>query len=308
MAKIDNSTENKIAILSFSGGIVSLDYLLKLLNNMLYDKVYALFFDFDGENPLSKSSSDEIIKYIENETDFASKLEYNKVKIKINEKSSDGISKIKDSELVDDKKLYLQFDALISLAQNLIVQYNEKEENLNVDVHYGLHTDILDSEQYEIVMSHFTSKLETGEINLYTELLNSNKVQSLTDIMNICNMNNINFTSLIRRTNLTDKTIKVGNRYFVDVNDIKVAERVLAFYNLNIEDPIKYANEKGVLTWAEILSRFGVGTSVDDQGVVMLEDIKEKEVKVKEQENEPQEVVFIAESPIAQKNYVNVIV
>jgi hypothetical protein len=307
MARIDNSTENKIAILSFSGGIISLDYLLKLLNNTLYDKVYALFFDFDGDNQLSKSSSDELIKYIEKESDFASKLEYNKVKIKINEKSSDGISKIKDSELVNDKKLFLQFDALISLAQNLIEQYNHKEENLDVDIHYGIHSDILNSEQYEIVLSHFKSKLETGEINLLTELVNTNKVQSLSDIMSICNMNNINFEQLIKRTNLTDRNIKVGSRYFVDVDDIKVAERVLAFYNLNLIDPVKYANEKGVLTWEEVLSRYGVGTSVDDLGLLTLNEIESTPIKNEVVVEEVVEV-FVPESPVAPRQYVNVIV
>lgn len=306
MAKINNSTENKIAILSFSGGIISLNYLFKLLNNTLYDKVYALFFDFDGENPMAKSSSDELIKFIEAETNYGDKLEYNKVKIRINEKSSDGISKIKDSELVDDKKLYLQFDALISLAQSLIEQYNNKEENLDVDIHYGLHSDILNSEQYDIVLSHFKSKLETGEIELLTEFNDTNKIQALTDILNICNINGFDFDALIKRTNLTDRTIKIGKRLFVDVNEPKVAERVLAFYNLGLEDPVKYADQNSVLTWPEVISRFGVVTHTDQNGVIIIDEIDEinnvtEPVKV-------EEPVFVPESPVAPRQYVNVIV
>jgi hypothetical protein len=163
--KTSNKVE-KIAILSYSGGIVSSTYLLELLGSG-YDKVYALFFDYDNKYPIQKQSADEVVKYLETIPGISDKLEYNKLSVKISERSS----------------------------------------------------------------------------------------------------------TTYKRTNTTPRTIKIGNKLYADVTDETVSGRVFAFHQNGLVDPIKYANESGVMTWAEVVTYFGGTSTTDDLGNVVLSEI-----------------------------------
>lgn len=307
---------NKTAILSFSGGIISSTYLLNLLTDKNYNKVYALFFNYDNSYAIEKSSADEVVKYIESLPLLSEKLEYNKLSIRINEKASNTISNIKDSDKVSNKELFLNIDALVSLAEQLI----DNDEELNVDIHLGLHDELDDDTKlgYSIALSSTEDRLGDN-ISVKSLYENATKQTALNDGVLLTAENKLDFNEFYKRTNTTPRTVKIGNRLFADITDPKSTERVFAFYQLNMKDPVKYAKDGVPLTWEEVMSYFNAPVVSDEHGHVSMAELEvvevEKqsvEIKQPTQDNQPRqytpkpnnnEPAFEPESPHKRRVY-----
>ncbi len=268
--KTSNKVE-KIAILSYSGGIVSSTYLLELLGSG-YDKVYALFFDYDNKYPIQKQSADEVVKYLETIPGISDKLEYNKLSVKISERSSTTISAIEDSDKVSEKELFLNLDALVSLAEKI---YDDKYKDCTIDIHLGLTSDTNEDYlfDYSVAIKSVSDRLIEGAIEIKTMYLLMTKADAVMNGKNLSELNGIDFNSLYKRTNTTPRTIKIGNKLYSDITDETVSGRVFAFHQNGLVDPIKYANESGVMTWAEVVTYFGGTSTTDDLGNVVLSEI-----------------------------------
>jgi len=293
--------EYKTAILSFSGGILSSTYLLQLLNNEYYNKIYAVFFDYDKQYPIEKQSANEVIKFLE-QYDSKNKLEYNQVTIRINDKITDSLSKIKDYDSVSEKEIFLNLDAILSLAETIV----NKGDNTKIDIHLGINSDFTEElvDDYQIGLESVVSRF-TDKITLYKDYEMFNKQDAVKDGYMLANIFQFDGDDFFKRTYTVARTIKIGNRLFADITDPKAGGRVLAFYLNNRIDPIKYANNDEILTWDETCAFFGVFTSKDEFGNDVISEIPES--KVLETVKKSKDSVFVPEPPHQQARYANVV-
>ena len=311
--KIEKSlSTDKIAILSYSGGIVSSTYLLDLLNSNEYNKVYALFFDYDSQYQIEKQSADEVIKFLESLPNISDKLEYNKISIRVTEKSSKTISNIEDSDTVSQKELFLNIDALVSLAEKI---YEDKYNECVIDIHLGLTNDMDEKtiDDYNFVINNVKDRLIEGAITTKTLYSSKTKADTLFDGIKLCSELIISYDDFYKRTNTVPRTIKINNRLYADITDEHSASRALAFHQNNLVDPIKYANENGVMTWDEVIAYFGGSSATDTFGNVVLTEIesvpieeverKSKPIKEKTIVEQPAEAPFEPESPHRRRSY-----
>jgi 7-cyano-7-deazaguanine synthase len=259
----------KQAVLSLSGGMDSSSLLLHLLANGY--EVTALGFDYGQKHKIELNRASQLVKYLK---DNKQPVTHQVIKL-------DGLSTLLNSSLVEGGKdvpegHYEQdnmketvvpnrnkiFSSLIQAVALSIATRGEKQPvAIAMGIHAGDHAIYPDCRQEFRDIDFDAFKAGNWDAELvyhYTPYLEVNKFEILEDGLRSCNILNLEFNEVYRRTNTSYKPIKLTEDIWLsDYKSAASVERVEAFIKLDRPDPVQYGEllpDGGVRTvkWDEV--------------------------------------------------------
>ena len=259
----------KQAVLSLSGGMDSSSLLLHLLANGY--EVTALGFDYGQKHKIELNRAAQLVKYLK---DNNQPVTHQIIKL-------DGLSTLLNSSLVEGGQdvpegHYEQenmketvvpnrnkiFSSLIQAVALSVATKGERQEvAIALGIHAGDHAvypdcrqEFRDADMEAFKIGNWDSEL----VNFYTPYLDVNKFEILEDGLRSCNILNLEFNEVYRRTNTSYKPIKLTEDIWLsDYKSAASVERVEAFIKLGRPDPVQYGEllpDGGVRTvkWDEV--------------------------------------------------------
>jgi len=88
------------------------------------------------------------------------------------------------------------------------------------------------------------------KVNYYTPYLFLDKTGILDAGCEICKELEIDFNEIYKRTNTSYKPYPSGNSDYKSASSV---ERIEAFMNLGLKDPVGYADESGPVSWETVV-------------------------------------------------------
>jgi len=259
---------NKQAVLSLSGGMDSSTLLLHLLANGY--EVTALSFDYGQKHNVELERAKDLVNYINGKCTEDNC--YNGCKVKHQVIKLDGLSELLNSALVtggeevpeghyEHSNMAMSvvpnrnkiFSSIIQAVALSIAEKNNTECDIAMGIHAGDHQIYRDCRQEfrDIDYQAFLEGNENGHlVKYYTPYLFGNKFTILEDGKKCCEMLSLDFNEVYRRTNTSYKPYPSGNSDYKSASSV---ERVEAFIQLGIPDPVIYEDEDGVASWEKVV-------------------------------------------------------
>lgn len=249
--------KQKFAVISLSGGMDSSTLLLHLLANNY--KVLAITFNYGQKHQTELYRAEALVKY----------LQENKLNITHNFITLRGIDQVLDSNLVKGgdevpeghyaeenmKKTVVPnrnkiFGSIIQAAALSLKNRSNPGDEIVIamGIHAGDHDIYPDCRQEfrdaDLKAFHL-GNWDAEDINYYTPYLDKTKTDILQEGVEHCKKLGLDFDKVYKHTMTSYKPIKTHNHAFSDYKSASSIERVEAFMNLNLKDPLRYANEDG---------------------------------------------------------------
>jgi 7-cyano-7-deazaguanine synthase len=256
------------AVLSLSGGMDSSTLLIHLLANNY--EVTALSFDYGQKHRVELERATALVEY----------LQSNNLPVRHQIIRLEGLSSLLRSTLVEGgaevpEGHYEQanmketvvpnrnkiFSSLIQAVALSIADRTNERVYISLGVHAGDHAiypdcrqEFRDTDHQAFVAGNWGAEA----VDFYTPYLEGNKFTILQDGIECCEKLGIDFNQVYKLTNTSYKPIQIllrtdtGSPYLRWYSDYKSAssvERILAFCQLGIADPVEYADETGPVTW-----------------------------------------------------------
>ena len=245
----------KNAVISLSGGMDSTSLLLYLINKNY--NIYALSFDYGQKHKIELDRAKLNIEYLQSK-DIS-------IKHKILD-ISDSIDILKSSLTNDDKKVPYGYYKEENMKSTVVPNRNSifssflyayalsinKDTNKKVDITLGVHAG--DHDIYPDCRLEFYEKLfdafkignwNTENIKFHLPYLNYTKADILKSALHACKNLDLNFEKIFKNTITSYEPDNNGISNGKTASDI---ERILAFNELGIQDPLKYKT-----SWNEVL-------------------------------------------------------
>ena len=246
---------DKNSVISLSGGLDSTALLLNLIDRK--DKIHAISFDYGQKHKIELEKSQLNIKYLNSNgfdinhkiLDISDAMEIlNSSLTNKNKTIPEGYYKEKNmkSTVVPNRNaIFTSFAYAYAISIN-------KETVSKVDIALGIHAG--DHEIYPDCRIEFYDKLfsafktgnwDTDDINYYLPYLKYTKTDILKDAFNTCKKLNLDFEVIFKNTITSYNPNKDGMSNGKTASDV---ERILAFHELGIKDPIDYTE-----SWESVL-------------------------------------------------------
>ena len=249
---------NNLAVISLSGGIDSTSLLLKLLTSKT--EIYALTFNYGQKHKIEIEKAKFIVKYLKEKKHL---INHKIINI------SDCVN-ILDSSLTNNstdipKGYYEEANMLSTVVPNrnaiftsilygyaLTISKKNIRNNIKVclGVHSGDHAIYPDCREVfykQLIKAFEIGNWSTEKISLYLPYLNLTKSDILKDAIISSKKLKIDFNTIFKNTITTYEPDENGISKGNTGSDI---ERILAFDEIGIEDPLKYHD-----SWEKVLSR-----------------------------------------------------
>ena len=241
---------NKIAAISFSGGMDSTSLLLHLINNDY--TVYALSFNYGQKHSIEIEKAKSNIKYLKSKKISV----YHKI-INISDCMDILTSSLTTDSIevpyghYEEESMKSTFvpnrNAIFSsILYGYAITISKKHNNkvlISLGVHSGDHTIYPDCRK-EFYLKLFDSFKEgnwdSENIKIYLPYLNLDKTKILKDAQKSIKELRLNFNKIFSNTITSYDPDKKGRSSGKTGSDI---ERILAFDNLGIQDPIEYIDK-----------------------------------------------------------------
>jgi len=247
---------NKIAAISFSGGMDSTSLLLHLLNKNY--NVYSLTYDYGQKHIIEIEKSKKIIRILNNKgfsvkqkiIDISSSMSI--LDSSLTNKNSE-IPKghyedknMKETVVPNRNAIFISFLYAYALTLNKNLS---KSIDLSLGVHSGDHEIYPDCRPafYEKIMCAFQEGNWNSEyISLYLPYVEFDKADILKDALDSCDKLNLDFNKIFQNTLTSYEPDANGVSNGKTGSDI---ERILAFNKLGLKDPIVYKD-----SWESVLN------------------------------------------------------
>ena len=262
----------KQAVLSLSGGMDSSTVLLHLLANGY--EVTALSFDYGQKHKVELSRARELVSYLNTvrlEQSPLGEFREKYPEIKYGVIKLDGLAPMLNSALVEGgdevpEGHYEQenmketvvpnrnkiFSSIIQAVALSIANEKDTEVHIAMGIHAGDHAIYPDCRQEfrDADYAAFTEGNWNAErVTYHTPYLNGDKYDILLDGRRCCDELGLDFNIVYSLTNTSYKPLSFGDKWYSDYKSASSVERVEAFIKLGTEDPVKYADERGPVTW-----------------------------------------------------------
>lgn len=254
--------KKKIAVISLSGGMDSSTLLLNLLDSGY--EVQAVSFDYGQKHYVELERARELVEYIKSSIPNVL-LEHQIISIS-------GLSELLFSNLVkggeevpeghyesENMKATVvpnRNKIFSSLIQAVALSIANRKGGSYVDIAMGIHAGdhaIYPDCREEFRNADYTAFLEgnwNGElVNIYTPYLFLNKRDILLDGMRCCTNLNLDFNEVYKKTNTSYKPLQYEGVWYSDYKSASSVERIEAFIDIDLNDPVDYADETGPVTW-----------------------------------------------------------
>ena len=276
----------KHVVVSLSGGMDSSTLLLRCLKE--YDTVTAISFDYGQKHRIELERAQSLIEYIcNNDIGIANMARYRQIQL-------NGLVDLLDSALVtggDDvpeghyaeenmkatvvpnrNKIFASITQAVALS---IANRTGEQCDIAMGIHAGDHSiypdcrqEFRDADDHAFRMGNWDAE----RVGYFTPYLEGNKFTILQDGEKLCEELGLDFDEVYSRTNTSYKPICIPkihsvtvfedgtreilteNIWYSDYKSASSVERVEAFIKLGRKDPVKYADENGVVTWGLVVS------------------------------------------------------
>lgn len=254
------NTETKKAVLSLSGGMDSSTVLIHLLSKGY--EVKAIAFNYGQKHSMelerAKSLWDFLVSKELVQTENFHLLEIplqdliHSSLIKGGEEVPEGHYKeenMKSTVVPNRNKIFS------SIIQSVALSW-ATETSSRVDIAMGIHAgdhaiypdcrqEFRDADFNAFVIGNWDAE----KVVITTPYLNTNKEGILYDGMLCCDALGIDFDEVYKRTNTSYKPICIDGVWYSDFKSASSVERIEAFINLELQDPVTYADENGPVSW-----------------------------------------------------------
>lgn len=239
-------------VISASGGMDSSTLLLRALTE--YKSVTAVSFDYGQKHRVELERAQELVDYL---NENGHKVTYKQIKL-------DGLVELLDSALVDGgddvpeghyeednmkatvvpnrNKIFASITQAIALS---IANRTSSTCDIALGIHAGDHDIYPDCRQEFRDADDNAFRLgnwEADKVGYFTPYLDTDKLGILKDGQVLIKELGIEFKEVYRRTNTSYKPFPSGNSDYKSASSV---ERIEAFINLGVEDPVQYEDETG---------------------------------------------------------------
>jgi len=253
-------------VVSLSGGMDSSTLLLRAIEK--YDTVTGISFDYGQKHKVELERAQSLIDYLASK---GHKVNYRQIKL-------DGLVDLLDSALVeggDDvpeghyeqenmketvvpnrNKMFASITQAVALS---VANKTEGVCDIALGIHAGDHAvypdcrqEFRDADDAAFRMGNW----DADRVGYFTPYLDTDKFGILQDGLNLCEVLDLDFDEVYRRTNTSYKPMKVYSRpetnayeWYSDYKSASSVERIEAFIKLGRPDPVGYADETGVVSY-----------------------------------------------------------
>ena len=243
---------SKHAVVSLSGGMDSSTLLLRALSE--YDSVTALSFDYGQKHRVELERAQSLVEYLNASGQF---IKYQVIKL-------DGLVNLLNSNLVeggDDvpeghyeednmkatvvpnrNKIFASLVQAVALSE---ANSNGLETDIALGIHAGDHAIYPDCRQEFRDADDAAFRIgnwEADKVGYFTPYLETDKLGILKDGQKLVKELGIEFNEVYKRTNTSYKPYPSGNSDYKSASSV---ERIEAFINLGVDDPVQYEDETG---------------------------------------------------------------
>ena len=256
----------KHVVVSLSGGMDSSTLLLRAINE--YDSVTAISFDYGQKHRVELERAQSLVDYI-NENCPADEKCFNGCKVNYRQIKLDGLVDLLDSALVtggDDvpeghyendnmketvvpnrNKMFASITQAVALS---IANKTEETCDIALGIHAGDHAIYPDCRQEfrDADDAAFREgNWDTDRVGYYTPYLLTDKLGILKDGQKLVKELGITFNDVYKRTNTSYKPYPSGNSDYKSASSV---ERIEAFIDLGVDDPVQYEDESGPVDYS----------------------------------------------------------
>ena len=255
---------SKHAVVSLSGGMDSSTLLLRALSE--YDSVTALSFDYGQKHRVELERAQSLIDYLASK---GHNVTYKQIKL-------DGLVDLLNSALVqggDDvpeghyeqenmketvvpnrNKMFASITQAVALSK---ANVTEEQVDICLGIHAGDHAVYPDCRQEFRDADDAAFRIgnwEADRVGYFTPYLEGDKFDILKDGEVLCEELGLEFDEVYSRTNTSYKPIQIDGKWYSDYKSASSVERIEAFIKLDRPDPVRYADETGIVHWTKAKS------------------------------------------------------
>jgi len=246
----------KNVVVSLSGGMDSSTLLLRCLSE--YNNVTALSFDYGQKHKVELERAQSLVDYLNAN---GQKVTYQVIKL-------DGLVNLLNSALVqggDDvpeghyeednmkatvvpnrNKIFASITQAVALSA---ANANGLDTDIALGIHAGDHAIYPDCRQEFRDADDAAFRIgnwEAEKVGYFTPYLDTDKLGILKDGQKIIEELELDFNEVYRRTNTSYKPYPSGNSDYKSASSV---ERIEAFINLGVDDPVQYEDETGPVSY-----------------------------------------------------------
>ena len=247
----------KNVVVSLSGGMDSSTLLLRCLSD--YDQVTAISFDYGQKHRVELERAQSLVNYL---NDNGQSVNYQVIKL-------DGLVNLLNSNLVeggedvpeghyeeDNMKATVVpnrnkiFASLVQAVALSAANANGNDTDIALGIHAGDHAIYPDCRQEFRDADDAAFRIgnwEADKVGYFTPYLETDKLGILKDGQELVKELGIEFNEVYRRTNTSYKPYPSGNSDYKSASSV---ERIEAFIDLGVDDPVQYEDETGPVDYS----------------------------------------------------------
>ena len=247
----------KNVVVSLSGGMDSSTLLLRCLSD--YDQVTAISFDYGQKHRVELERAQSLVNYLNAN---GQSVNYQVIKL-------DGLVNLLNSNLVeggedvpeghyeeDNMKATVVpnrnkiFASLVQAVALSAANANGNDTDIALGIHAGDHAIYPDCRQEFRDADDAAFRIgnwEADKVGYFTPYLKTDKLGILKDGQELVKELGIEFNEVYRRTNTSYKPYPSGNSDYKSASSV---ERIEAFIDLGVDDPVQYEDETGPVDYS----------------------------------------------------------
>jgi len=247
----------KNVVVSLSGGMDSSTLLLRCLSE--YDNVTALSFDYGQKHRVELERAQSLVDYLNAN---GQNVTYQVIKL-------DGLVNLLNSNLVEGgedvpeghyeednmkatvvpnrNKIFASITQAVALSA---ANANGLDTDIALGIHAGDHAIYPDCRQEFRDADDAAFRIgnwEADKVGYFTPYLDTDKLGILKDGQELVKELGIEFNEVYKRTNTSYKPFPSGNSDYKSASSV---ERIEAFINLGVDDPVQYEDETGPVDYS----------------------------------------------------------
>ena len=264
----------KNVVISLSGGMDSSTLLLRCLSE--YDNVTAISFDYGQKHKVELERAQSLVNYLNDNplrvyphdhgkngfSERYSKIKYQVIKLDglvnlLNSALTEGGADVPEGHYEEDNmkatvvpnrnKIFASLVQAVALSEAMA---NGNNTDIALGIHAGDHAIYPDCRQEFRDADDNAFRLgnwEADKVGYFTPYLETDKLGILKDGQVLIKELGIEFKEVYRRTNTSYKPFPSGNSDYKSASSV---ERIEAFIELGVDDPVQYEDETGPVDYA----------------------------------------------------------
>lgn len=264
MLKSKGNKAQKYAVISLSGGMDSGTLMLRLLVEGY--QVLALSFDYGQKHKVELQRAQALVEFL--------KKQHLTITHQII--TLDGLSKLLRSNLIEgggevpeghyhSENMHATIvpnrNKIFSSIMQAVALSISKEKSTDVVMAMGIHSgdhyiypdcrQLFRDKDYEAFVA---ANWNAESVQYYLPYISINKGQVLADGLKSCLALDLNYQDIYSRTFTSYKPIIIGEEMYSDYRSASSIERIEAFISQKVDDPLIYADRRGVVDWLTVQS------------------------------------------------------